>query len=128
MTSKKWQYAHWTYLALLICLLPICVCLNAFQCQPVAAEYSFKAVAQVADPRTIKCLNGDKIGLATRCLHIITDWLLIPVPLIIIWRTQMKLSKKLRLMSVFAVGVVSSIASIMRNVLVVAPTPDVTCE
>ena len=40
----------------------------------------------------------------------------------------MRLSKKLRLMSVFAVGLVSSVASIMRNVLIVAPTPDFTCK
>ena len=40
----------------------------------------------------------------------------------------MQLSKKLRLMSVFVVGLVSSIASIMRNVLIIAPTPDVTGE
>lgn len=92
------------------------------------AEYSLKAVAKVADPHTIKCLNGDQIGQATRYLHIITDWLLIPVPLIIIWRTQMPLSKRLRLMSVFAVGLVSSLASITRNVLIAAPKPDFTCE
>lgn len=104
------------------------MCLNAFQCQPVAAEYSFKAIAQVADARTIKCLDSDKISLATRSLHIITDWLLIPVPLIIIWRMQMQLSKKLRLMSVFVVGLISSIASMMRNVFIVAPTLDVTSE
>lgn len=41
---------------------------------------------------------------------------------------QMQLSKKLRLMLVFVVGLISSIASMMRNVFIVAPTLDVTSE
>lgn len=117
MTSNKWQIAHWTYLALLICIMPICVFLNIFPCSPIATYFTLQSIAEVADPKTIKCLDQNAISLATRYLHIITDWLLLPVPLIIIWRLQMPVSRKVRLMLVFCVGLISSVASIIRNVL-----------
>ena len=127
MASKNWQRAHLTYLALLVCLMPICVFLNMFACSPVATTYTLQAVALVLDPRTIKCLNQDAISLATRTVHIVTDWLLLPVPLIIIYRLQMPLRKKLRLGFVFCLGLISSIATIVRNVLITQVTTDLTC-
>lgn len=128
MTSKRWQIAHWTYLALLLCLSPICVFLNVFTCKPFATAFTLQAIAKVQDPRTIKCLNTEAISLSTRYLHIITDWLLLPVPLIIIWRLQMPFPRKIRLMLVFCVGFVSSVASIVRNALVSRATLDITCK
>lgn len=130
MTSKKWQIAHWTYLALLICIMPICVFLNIFPCSPIATYFTLQSIAEVADPKTIKCLDQNAISLATRYLHIVTDWLLLPVPLIIIWRLQMPVSRKVRLMLVFCVGLISSIASIIRNVLTERLTTDIdiTCK
>lgn len=128
MTSKRWQTAHWTYLALLLCLFPICVSLNIFTCKPFATGFTLQAIAKVQDPRKIKCLNADAISLSTRYFHIVTDWLLLPVPLIIIWRLQMPLPRKIRLMLVFLVGLVSSFASIVRNVLVSETKLDYTCK
>ena len=128
IASPKWQIAHWTYLALLLCLWPICVFLNVFTCRPIATAFTLQAVAKVQDPRTIKCLNTNSISLTTRSLHIITDWLLLPVPLIIIWRLQMPVPRKLRLMLVFCVGLLSSVASIVRNFLITGPDLDISCE
>lgn len=87
-------------------------------------------MAQVPDRKTIRCLDQDAISLATRYSHIVTDWLLLPVPLIIIYRLQMPVGKKVRLMLVFCLGFISSVASIVRNVLVTRETSpfDVTCE
>lgn len=129
MVSEKWQIAHRTYLALLIILFLICVFLNTLTCIPLTAQYSLQAIAKISKPRaTIKCLNINAVSLATRNLHIISDLLLIPVPLIIIWRTQMKIWKKLRIMSVFGIGLISSAASIVRNVLTSRQILDLTCK
>lgn len=128
MTSKKWQMAHWTYLALLTCFMPICIFLNIFSCSPTAVFFSLQYIGKIHDPRTIKCLDEDVISLAPRIIHIVTDWLLLPVPLIIIWRLQMPLARKLRLMLVFCVGLISSVASIMRNILSERVTTDLTCK
>ena len=130
MTSKNWQIAHWVYLALLGCLMPICVLLNIFPCSPIPTYFTLQSIARVPDPKTIRCLNQDAISLATRYSHIVTDWLLLPVPLIIIYRLQMPVGRKIRLMLVFCLGFISSAASIVRNVLVTRQTNqfDVTCE
>lgn len=130
MASKSWQMAHWIYLARLGCLMPICVLLNIFLCSPIATYFTLQSMARVPDRNTIRCLDQDAISLATRYLHIVTDWLLLPVPLIIIYRLQMPLGKKVRLMLVFCLGFISSVASIVRNVLVTRQISlfDVTCE
>ena len=130
MTSKNWQIAHWTYLILLVSLMAICVFLNIFPCSPIATYFTLQSIAEVPDPTTIKCLNQNAISLATRICHIVTDWLLLPVPLIIIWRLQMPFSRKIRLMLVFCVGFISSLASIIRCVLVEERTSDIdiTCK
>ena len=108
--------------------MPICVFLNAFACSPVATTYTLQSIASLANPRTIKCLNQPAISLATRTLHIITDWLLLPVPLIILYRLQMPLKKKIRLGFLFCLGLTSSIATIVRNVLITSVHTDLTCE
>ena len=99
-----------------------------FACSPVATTYTLQAVASIANPRTIRCLDQNAISLATRTVHIVTDWLLLPVPLIIIYRLQMPLKRKLRLGFVFCLGLISSIATIVRNVLITKVTTDMTCE
>ncbi len=77
----------------------------------------------------IKCLDLNAIILAIRIYHTVTDWLLLPVPLIIILRLQM-LYRKLRLMLVFCVGFFSSFASIIGNVLIQELTSNIngTCK
>lgn len=128
ISSKRWQIAHWIYLAVLLCLMPACVLLNIFACSPIPTYYNLIAIAKVGDPHTIKCIDENALGLATRSLHIITDWFLLPVPIIIIWRLQMPLSRKIRLIAVFCVGFISSVASIMRNVLTERIGDDFTCK
>ena len=127
MTSRNWQIAHWIYLALLLILLPTCVLLGTFRCSPISTGFTLQAIARVPGSKAIKYLNVGAINTATRSLHIITDWLLLPVPIIIIWQLQMRLSQKIRLMLVFCLGVISSIASIMRNVLISRVTLDTNC-
>ena len=128
IASPKWQIAHWTYLSLLLCLWPICVFLNVFTCRPIATAFTLQAFAKVQDPRTIKCLNTNAVSLSTRSLHNITDGIMLPVPLIIIWRLQMPMPRKIRLMLLFCMGLLSSIASIVRNYLIDGPDLDASCE
>jgi len=128
MTFRSWRIAHWTYLAILLVLMPISVFLNMFQCSPVAAGYSLKAIAVMPNPRQIVCLNRNAISLAIRSLHIITDFALLCVPIIVVCRLQLPVKKKFRLCIVFCVGGVSCIASVVRNVIILHPTTDLTCK
>ena len=123
MASKNWQITHWIYLILFMILLPICVFLFIFSCSPVAAMFTLQAIAK---HKTIKCLNVDAISTGLRSLHVITDLLLLPIPIIIIWQLQMRLFQKIRLMLVFCVGLISSIASIIA-LITDSATFDFTC-
>ena len=128
MTSKNWQKAHWTYFTILVILMVTCIFLNIFSCSPIATAFTLSSIGKMEDPRKIECLDRNAISLATRAVHIITDWLLLPVPLIIVWRLQMPLRKRIKLMLVFGIGLISSIASIVRNILSERATIDVTCK
>lgn len=108
--------------------MPLTVLLNVFVCSPIPTHYNILAIARVKDPHSIKCIDENALGLSTRALHIITDWFLLPVPITIIWRLQMPLTRKIRLILIFCVGFISSVASIMRNVLIERLGGDLTCK
>ena len=137
MTSKTWRYTHYAYLTLVLLLLPTTVCLNLFQCTPVAVTYSLRSLALLDDPKNeVKCLGRVEsrmqtrisIKIATRSLHVITDVALLFVPLFIIYRLQASLGKKLRIGFLFCIGLVSFLATIMRNVKINTPSVDATCK
>lgn len=128
MTSRRWQIAHWTYLGVVCSLLPICVFLSIFTCSPTATFFTIESIAELPDPRVVKCLDANAISLAARISHIVTDWLLLPVPLVIIWRLQMPLSKRLRLMAIFCFGFISSIAAVLWGSKINRATTDLTYD
>lgn len=114
---QRWQYIHWGFIVTFLILLPITTFLNMFQCLPVPADYSLCYVGAIVDPAiTISCLNRVSIGYATRILHILTDVTLLCLPITIVMRLHMPRSKIYRLVAVFAVDGMSTIASILRNV------------
>ena len=128
LTSMKWLYTHWAYLAILSCLMPVSVFLTTFSCSPTAVLLSPQYTGTMSNPRNTICLDEGAVGLFTRISHIVTDWFLLPIPLIIIRRLQMPLVRKLRLMFVFCIGLISSVASIVRIIRSERVTADLTCK
>lgn len=126
--SRAWETVHWTFIGIFLCLLPICTFLNMFQCLPVPAGYSLTYVGAMANPRDIRCLDRRAISLSTRILHMLSDIALLCVPIVIVARLHMPRAKKYRVSSVFAIGGMSTIASIVRNVLVLKPMDDFTWQ
>ena len=82
----------------------------------------------MADPKSLHCINSTKLTLANRWLHVATDLLLLSVPLIILYRLQMPLRKKLSVGFIFCFGIVCVIASIQRNEVWKRPTEDFTFD
>lgn len=128
LTSYKWLYGHWAFLAILACLMPICVFITTFSCSPIVAMSSPQYTGTIGTPRTTVCLDEDAVGHFTRIAHVVTDWLLLPVPLIVVRRLRMPLARKVRLMFVFCIGLMSSVASIVRIILSQRVTTDLTCK
>ena len=127
ISSAKWQIAHYTYLGFLVPLGIVCVCLNTFGCKPLAVHYTLQSAAELPSVASEKCLPSIKVSNWTRGIHIVTDWLLVPVPFIIIYRLRMPWTQRLRLMFVFSLGLTSSIASIVRNTQIYHDSLDSMC-
>ena len=127
LTSRPWQIAHWTLLGIILCFVTIAIFLSTLQCSPPAVHFSLMAVART-NPRQIKCLDARNFSLATRSMHIATDFVLLCVPIMVLYRLQMPLWRKLRLCVLFCFGAVSCAASVVRNVLIQKKTVDLTCK
>ncbi|KAI2626748.1 hypothetical protein GGR54DRAFT_483420 [Hypoxylon sp. NC1633] len=109
--------------------MPITVFLQTFKCQPVSVFYSLISIGSLSDPHQLKCLSGiDAISLSTRILHILTDVSLLCVPIIIMIRVQIPMRKKARIIAIFALGGMSTLASILRNVDIFRYNDDITWQ
>ncbi|KAI1386453.1 uncharacterized protein F4822DRAFT_316870 [Hypoxylon trugodes] len=128
LASKRWMIVHWVFICLFLVLLPTTVFIQAFQCLPVPVRYSLIAIGSLTDPTQIKCLNMSAVSLATRVLHILTDVALLCVPITIMARLQMPWKKKARLISIFALGGMSTLASILRNIDIFHYNNDITWQ
>lgn len=108
--------------------MPALTLIKMVQCRPIRAGYSLQYLASMKDPRQVKCIDRSSFSLSARILHILTDVTLLCVPIFVIAQLQMPWSKKCRLGAVFAIGGMSTIASIVRNVIIVHPMEDATWE
>lgn len=63
-----------------------------------------------------KCIDGNKLGYALATIHSFLDFCLLTIPIIVLCQMKLSLSRKLRLGFLFAVGLVSCIGSVMRQV------------
>jgi len=125
LASRNWTITHWVFITLFLVLLPLTVSLQAFQCLPVDVRYSLIAIGKLTDPKQIKCLDASAVSLSTRVLHIVTDLALLCVPIVILARLRMPFWNKMRIISLFALGAISTLASILRNIAIFRYNDDV---
>ena len=124
-TSESWIMFHTVFFVLLICYIVAALFVNLFRCRPPAAHYSLIAAGQ---PSTIPhCLSERAISLPLSVVHIIFDFALLSVPIIVLIKVQMSFAKKVRLMFLFSVGSVSCIGSVMRQISSDKSVLDITC-
>ncbi|EUC46563.1 hypothetical protein COCMIDRAFT_35794 [Bipolaris oryzae ATCC 44560] len=82
-----------------------------FACKPIAASW---------DPLllpTAVCTNRGGIYIATAVIGVVTDVILIAIPIPTIWRLQMPTKQKIGLTIVFAIGSITMVTSIIRLVV-----------
>jgi hypothetical protein len=70
----------------------------------------------MVNPHELKCLNSTAVSISTRVLHVVTDVALLSVPITIVLGSGIPRRKKVRITAIFALGGMSTIASIMRNI------------
>ncbi|KAF2447361.1 hypothetical protein P171DRAFT_409978 [Karstenula rhodostoma CBS 690.94] len=95
-----------------------------FACKPIAASWDPLLLAL---PTTV-CLNRGGIYLSQALIGIITDVLLLMLPIPTVLKLQMPNKQKLGLVAIFAVGSITIVTSIVRLIILIPSltTPDQT--
>ncbi|CAG9989602.1 unnamed protein product [Clonostachys byssicola] len=84
------------------------LCLGAFGCQPIKAQWDFVAMA------TAKCLPQKSIYLGGSLPNVIIDFVLVLMPIPYVWGLNVPLGQRLILAGMFLLGLFVCIVSIIR--------------
>ena len=126
LTSHRWNIVHWTFLGLLVCYTVIALFTTLFQCDNVPGHFDMVAAGKAEKP--LKCMSDDVIGSVLSSMHVIMDFCLLAVPIIVIYRVQMHRTTKARYIFVFGIGGLSSIGSIFRQIEQSKLKTDIYCQ
>lgn len=99
---------------------------NALQCKD-GIQYDFIKVGK-GGGRDGKCINQALVQDVFIIAHVVFDFCLLSVPLIILFKIKTTTSKKIRLAFLFSIGSISCVGSAMRLKTKVDSNPDRTCK
>ena len=129
VTSRAWRIYHYVILACLAGFALGVILTYTASCNPPMVRFSLSEFGR-RDYMT-KCtgaLTGTQSNVAISILHVMFDLFLLPVPLIVIWRLQMALSQRIRLVFLFSIGLLSMVGAIMRAARIKANKGDTFCK
>ncbi|KAK7534212.1 uncharacterized protein J3D65DRAFT_477270 [Phyllosticta citribraziliensis] len=112
--SRAWTTGNWSFFAIVCCYVVVAFFLNVFQCTPPSANFDYVVAGKMASAP--KCLGVARMGTILRAINITLDYLLLAVPIIVLWKLKMSWQQKLRLCALFSVGAIACIGSAMTLV------------
>jgi hypothetical protein len=114
LTSPRWKIAHWTFFSLLVAYTLTALFMNVFQCNPPKANFDSIATGKLSSAP--KCITENQLGSTLSSMHVVMDFCLLAVPIIVLWKIQMDWLLKAQFFFVFGVGAMSCIGSVLRQV------------
>lgn len=76
------------------------------------------------DPKiTGKCLNEHVIFIADTVMSVLSDLVVLALPVPLLWSLQMPLRRKLKIAALLGAGGIATVTSVVRLVLIVGPLP-----
>ena len=99
---------------------------NAFQCKD-GVQYDLIKYGKGGGGNG-KCIGQNIVQDVFIVFHVVFDFCLLSVPLIILFKMKTNTSKKIRLAFLFSIGSISCIGSAMRLKTKVDANPDRTCK
>ncbi len=126
LTSTRWMIAHWTFFTLLVIYTLCAIFMIVFQCNFQAASFDLIAAGKLNSPK--KCLSENQIGISLSTIHVVMDFCLLSVPIIVLWKVQMPWPTKFRFFAVFGVGAMSCIGSVLRQIEQANLKTDILCQ
>jgi hypothetical protein len=113
MTSRAWIMFNDIFIALLGAYLMVALFWNIFQCDPPWVGWDAIRVGKSPGHKA-KCTPDTIVGSALSVIHVLMDFDLLSVPLVVLWKVRMGWGTKLRLYLVFSIGAMSAIGSVVR--------------
>ena len=118
--------AHNTFLVLLVGYIVAAPVAIAFSCNPPVLLFRLETLGRTTGQR--RCFNQNKALIPLSALHTAFDFALLAVPLVVLFKMQMDISRKIRLCVLFSVGSLSCIGAVMRCLMQSSKQPDITCK
>lgn len=126
LTSRKWMIFHNIMLGLLVSFIVSAILLEVFRCHPLLGSWNMKSYGIKDQP--VSCIPITQYGLALNIIHVILDFALLSVPVVVFCKMKMNMSKRIRLIFLFSIGCVSVIGSVNRQIIMVQNPLDLTCK
>ena len=127
LTSITWIWVHRTFFVLVLAYALLALFWLTLSCDPPATIESLVAVGKAAP--NIKCnKNLVPVSYALCFLHPIFDWMLLAVPIIILFQLKMSWQKKARCITPLAIGALSAIGASRRTYDAYHPPADMPCK
>ena len=129
VTSRAWRIYHYVILACLAGFALGVILMYTASCNPPMVRFSLSDFGR-RDYMT-KCnraITSSEPNTIISVLHVVFDLFLLPVPLIVIWRLQMAISQRIRLVFLFSIGLLSMIGAVMRAANIKADKGDSFCK
>ncbi|KAL8830887.1 MAG: hypothetical protein Q9191_001183 [Dirinaria sp. TL-2023a] len=126
LTSRKWMVAHNFFLALLVSYIITAPIASSFACIPHVLFFRLQKLGRYKDQRHY--FNQNNVVFLLSALHTAFDFGLLTVPLVVLVKMQMNLSKKIRLSILFSFGSLSCTRAVIRNIIRAPKQQDITCK
>ncbi|KAI4231901.1 MAG: hypothetical protein LQ352_008377, partial [Teloschistes flavicans] len=110
--DRKFRIAAWITGAVLVLWSLITILLAIFSCRPIKASWDLKVRM---DPKTVCYPKAYDVENIYGFCNVITDVVLIVMPIPLVWKMQVNLKKKLGVAMVFATGAFVCAVAIVRQ-------------
>ncbi|KAJ0417853.1 hypothetical protein BJY00DRAFT_303147 [Aspergillus carlsbadensis] len=116
-TTKLFKVLAWTVAACSVMLTIASILVAAFFCRPFAYYWDLSV------ERANHCGDDTKLQLSTAVVNMILDFLIVLLPLPILWQLQMSWKRKALLSGIFSLGLCICAMNLARTIVVVNQTP-----
>ena len=126
-SSRRWIRTLWVLFAIMCCVLIITILVTLLPCRPILWRLDIKAAAHMYTEPPV-CLEVTQSITPLSVLYILSDALLLIIPVAMLWRVQMRWTIKLRVCLAGLVGCANIALSIVRTKENYYMKKDITCQ
>ena len=95
--NQRFRWALYTVLAIWTLYVVVNIPVIIFQCTPVHKAWDGEVKGH--------CLNLIKLGVASGYINIVTDFLILLLPIPMVWSLQLSRNLRLAIIAIFATGI-----------------------